>query len=114
MCKIYCSVISSDDVQDLIHIKQHSITSSTMTNFSLTITCSIRNSSVVVILVTPQEVFDLAERFLNRVQIWGIWRQVFNTDTEVIGEFKNVDSMVNLRIVKDEDTKWSRVGTTFW
>jgi hypothetical protein len=62
----------------------------------------------------PQEMLDLAECFFDRVQIRGIWWQVFNMNTKVIGKFKNFDSMVNLRIVKDEDTKWSRVGTTFW
>ena len=93
MSKISCSIISSDDVQDLIHIKQNSVTS--ITNISLTITCSIQNSSVVVIVVMPQEMFDLAECFLDRVQIRGIWWQVFNTDTESTGKFKNFDSMVN-------------------
>lgn len=112
MCKISCGVVSSDDIQDLIHIKQNSVTS--ITNLSLTITCSIRNSRVVVILVTPQEMFDLAECFFDRVQIRGIWRQVFNTDTKAIGKFKNFDSVVNFRVVEDEDTKWSRVGIAFW
>jgi hypothetical protein len=65
------------------------------------------------LMVTPQEMFDLAERFLNRVQIGGIWRQVFDMDTEAISKFKNFDSMVNLHVVEDEDTKWSRVSTTF-
>ena len=111
MCKISCGIVSSDNVQDLIHIKKNSITS--IINLSLTITRSIRNSSVVIILVTPQEMFDLAECFLDRVQIRGIWRQIFNTDTKAIGKFKNFNSMVNLCIVENEDTKWSRVGTTF-
>ena len=71
MCKISCGVVSSNDVQDLIHIKQNSVTS--ITDLSLTISCSIQNSSVVVIIVMPQEMFDLAECFLNRVQIRGIW-----------------------------------------
>ena len=93
MSKISCSIVSSDDVQYLIHIKQNSVTS--ITNLSLTITCSIWNSCVVVIAVTPQEMFDLAGRFLDRVQIRGIWWQVFNTDTEAISKFKNLDSMVN-------------------
>lgn len=112
MCKISCSVVSSNDVQDLIHIKQNSVTS--ITNLSLTINCSIRNSGVVIILVSPQEMFDLAECFLDRVQIRGVWRQVFDTDTKAIGKFKNFDSMVNRRVVKDEYTKWSRIGATFW
>ena len=108
MCKISSGVIRSDDVQDLIHIKQNSVTS--ITNLSFTITCS----SVVVIVMTPQEMFDLAECFLDRVQIRGIWRQVFNTDTKAIGKFKYFDSMVNCRIVEDEDTEWSGISTTFW
>ena len=112
MCKISCGVVSSDNVQDLIHIKQNSVTS--ITNLSLTITRSIRNSSVVVIMVTSQEMLDFAECFFDRVQIGGIWWQVFNTDTKAISKFKNLDSMVNLRVVEDEDTKWSRVNTTFW
>jgi hypothetical protein len=109
MCKISCSIISSDDVQDLIHIKQHSITSSTMTNFFLTITCSIRNSSVVVILVTPQKCLIL----LNTSSIGfrsGEYGSKYSIRTP---KFKDFDSMVNLHVVKDEDTKWSRVGTTF-
>jgi hypothetical protein len=114
MCKISCSVVSSDDVQDLVHIKQNSITSFTNLSLTIIITCSIWNGSVVVILVTPQEMFDLAECFLDRVEIRGIRRQVFNTDTEAICKFENFDSVVNRSIVEDEDTKWSRVGTTFW
>lgn len=112
MCKISCSIVGSDDVQDLIHIKQNSITS--IVNLSLTITCNIWNSSVVIVLVTPQEMFDFAECFFNRVQIRGIWWQVFNTDAKTISKFKNFDSMVNLRVVKDEDSRWSGVGTAFW
>ena len=65
-------------------------------------------------MVMSQEMLDFAECFFDRVQIRGIWWQVFNMDTEVIGKFKNFNSMVNHHVAKDEDTKWSRVNTTFW
>lgn len=89
MHEITLRILWRDNVQDLLHIVQNPIALITALDVS-----------VVVVLVPPQKMLDLAERFFDGVEIGGIGWQVLDTNTKTIGDLDEFITLVNSGVVE--------------
>ena len=65
----------------------------------------------VVVMVAVEKVLDLGEGLFNGVEIWGVWWEIFDVDTNTISSFNDPMTVVDGGVVKDEDAEGSpRVG----
>jgi hypothetical protein len=60
--------------------------------------------------MAAEKVLDLGKGLFDRVEIWGVWREIFDAHAETIGSFNDLDTVVDGGVVENKHTE----GTGVW